>query len=65
MAWFAIAERKSMGSEKDPLKNSQITTSTLTILNAFDAKKPITCNFHSQKSPVPAPRHPIQKIPRS
>ena len=47
MAWFAIAERKSMSLEKEQSKDSQITTNILNILNVLDAKKFIIYNSHS------------------
>ena len=45
MAWFAIAERKSMSLEKEQSKGSQITTNILNILNVLDAKKFIIYNL--------------------
>jgi hypothetical protein len=47
MAWFAIAERKSMRSGEEPSKISQITTNILIILNALNAKNFIIYNPHS------------------
>ncbi len=47
MAWYAIAERKSMSLEKEQSKGSQITTSILNILNALDVEKPISYNLHT------------------
>jgi len=47
MAWFAIAERKSMSPEKGQSKRSQITTNILNILNALGAEKPIFYNLNT------------------
>ncbi len=47
MAWFAIAEKKFMKSEKEQSKNSQITTNILIISNALNAKNFIIYNVHS------------------
>ena len=47
MAWFTIAEKKFMKSEKEQSKSSQITTNILIILNALNAKNSIIYNPHS------------------
>ena len=47
MAWFAIAERKSMSPEKVQSKGSQITTNILNILNALGAEEPIFYNLNT------------------
>jgi hypothetical protein len=47
MAWFAVAERKSMSPKKAQSKDSQITTDISNILNALGAEKPIFYNLNT------------------
>jgi hypothetical protein len=47
MAWFAIAERKSISLEKEQSKGRQVTINILNILNVLDAKNFIIYNPNS------------------